>query len=158
MITVFIPSDEYIDLITCTRYTTIQSLHILPISNSIFNSNNKIIFHVTTKDMNRKIASKKQNLEHNGILQESFKSRDVGRDLFLLVRGDHCVGDWLTTCLSPWIAHKQMSSLRSGRAGNSLRTSPQTNYTVCVFVNDVLILRLTCSSHLINYALCFHWR
>ena len=56
--------------------------------------------------MNRKIASKKQNLEHNGILQESFKSRDAGRDLFLLVRGDHCVGDWLTTCLSPWIAHK----------------------------------------------------
>ena len=30
----------------------------------------------------RKKAFKKQNLEHNCILQESDKSRDVGRDLF----------------------------------------------------------------------------
>mgnify|MGYP000232923381 CR=1 FL=1 len=30
----------------------------------------------------RKIAFKKLNLEHNCILQESGKSRDVGRDLF----------------------------------------------------------------------------
>ena len=39
---------------------------------------------VTTKDIyKKKIASKKQNLEHNCMLQESCKSRDVGRDLFL---------------------------------------------------------------------------
>ena len=43
---------------------------------------------VTTKDIyKKKIASKKQNLEHNCMLQESCKSRDVGRVLFYLSGG-----------------------------------------------------------------------
>ena len=44
-------SDEYIDQIA---YATIYPLYILPISNSIFTSNNNIIFYVTTKDKYKK--------------------------------------------------------------------------------------------------------
>ena len=45
-------------------YTTIKFLYIFPISNSIFTSNNNIIFYDTTKDIyKREIAYRKQNLE-----------------------------------------------------------------------------------------------
>ena len=43
------------------------TLYILPISNSIFTSNNIIKFYITTNDI-----YKKKNLEHKCILQESF--------------------------------------------------------------------------------------
>ena len=40
-----------------------------------------------------RIASKKQNLDHNCVLQESCKTvRRLQRSI-LLVRRDHCVGD-----------------------------------------------------------------
>jgi len=54
-----------------------QQYSLLPISNSVFTSNNDIKFCVTTKDIiiqKEKIASKKQYLEHNCILQGSCKT------------------------------------------------------------------------------------
>ena len=44
----------------------------------------------------RKIAPKKQNLEHKCILQESCKTMGRWQISILLVMGDHCVGDWCT--------------------------------------------------------------
>jgi len=42
-----------------------------------------------------RIASKKQNLDQNCVLQESCKTvRRLQRSI-LLVRRDHCVGDWI---------------------------------------------------------------
>ena len=41
----------------------------------------------------RKIASKKQNLEHKCILQESCKTVRRWQRSILLVKGGHCVGD-----------------------------------------------------------------
>jgi len=67
----------------------------LPISNSIFTSINNIKFDITTKDMyNKKIASKKQNLEHKCILQGSCKAVRRWQRSILLVKGGHWVGDW----------------------------------------------------------------
>ena len=42
----------------------------------------------------RKIAYKKQNLEHNCVLQESCKTVRRWQRSILLVKGGHCVGDW----------------------------------------------------------------
>ena len=53
------------------------------------------MFYVTPKDIytNREIAYKKQNLEHNCVLQESCKTvRRLQRSI-LLVKGGHCLGD-----------------------------------------------------------------
>ena len=67
----------------------------MPILNSIFTSNNKSIFYVTTKDIYKgKIAYKKQNLEQNCVLQESCKTVRRWQRPILLVKGGHCVGDW----------------------------------------------------------------
>jgi len=41
----------------------------------------------------RKIASKKQNLEHKCILQESCKTVRRWQRSIMLVKGGHCVGD-----------------------------------------------------------------
>ena len=46
----------------------------------------------------RKIASKKQNLEHKCILQDSCKTVKRWQRSILLVRGDHCVGDCVWNC------------------------------------------------------------
>ena len=62
--------------------------YILPISNSIFTSNNNIKCHNL-----RKTDSKKQKLEHKCILQECCKTSRRWQRYILLVRGDHCVGD-----------------------------------------------------------------
>ena len=48
----------------------------------------------------RKIASKKKNLEHKCILQESCKTVRRWQRSILMVRGDHCVGDWCVTTMN----------------------------------------------------------
>jgi len=48
-----------------------------------------------------KIASKKQNLEHKCILQESCKTVRRWQRYILLVKGDHCVGDCNNYCVLP---------------------------------------------------------
>ena len=40
------------------------------------------------------IAYKKQNLEHNCVLQESCKTVRRWQSSVLVVKGGHCVGDW----------------------------------------------------------------
>ena len=42
----------------------------------------------------RKLASKKQNLEHRCINQESCKTVCRWQRSILLVKGGNCVGDW----------------------------------------------------------------
>ena len=42
----------------------------------------------------RKIAYKKQTLEHNCVLQDSCKTVRRWHRSILLVKGGHCVGDW----------------------------------------------------------------
>ena len=43
----------------------------------------------------RKVTYKKENLEHNCVLQESCKTVRRWQRSVLLVKGGHCVGDWL---------------------------------------------------------------
>ena len=66
----------------------------MPILNSIFTS--KIILYFMSQQKihtRRKLAYKKQNLEHNYVLQESCKTVRRWQISILLVRGDHCVED-----------------------------------------------------------------
>ena len=44
---------------------------------------------------NRKIAYKKQSLEHDCVLQESCNTMRRWQRSILLVKGGHCVGDWM---------------------------------------------------------------
>ena len=46
----------------------------------------------------RKIASKKQNLEHNCVLKESCKTVKYWQRSILFVKGGHCIGDCITIC------------------------------------------------------------
>jgi len=60
----------------------------------MFTSNNNIKY-ITTKDIyKQKSISKKQNLEHKCILEESCKIVRRWQRYILLVKGGHCVEDW----------------------------------------------------------------
>ena len=63
---------------------SIQSLHILPISNSIFTSNINIKCYTATKDIYKKkkqpLKSKIQNIK--AFYKNLVKPQDVGRDIF----------------------------------------------------------------------------
>ena len=71
-------------------------MYILPISNKMFTSNTNIFFFMSQLKIytKRKIASKKQTLEHKCILPNSCKTVRRWQRSIRLGRGDHCVGDW----------------------------------------------------------------
>ena len=67
---------------------------MMPLLNSRFTS--KIILYFMSQQKiytRRKIVYKKQNLEHNCVLQDSCKTVRRWQRSSLLVRGDHCVED-----------------------------------------------------------------
>ena len=84
----------------------------------------------------RKIASKKQNLDHNGVLHECCKSvRHLQRSI-LLVRGDHCIGDW--ECLPPLTFHPVSSFLMGTRIQPSQNNSDFIDINIFEYILSII--------------------